>query len=171
MDTEITDFRVTVLSERAVKTLFKKCLAKDTTQAFEEARIFTKAFGYPDNQDPIIFDKQKLLENKMLIHFLFGQLKSFHNTEDPNLHFEDIIFTYLDKPWTTDKDVIFQFLHLGATPSVEAITPLLYPTHDSVKNKSLVPTRIPVDPEYDSWVIGYKKILEKKKSGQEPADD
>ena len=160
MNNDTTEFRVTVLSERSVKTLFSKCLPKETTKSFEEARLFKRVFGYPEDQDPIYFDKEKLLENKKTIHFLFGQLKSFHNVDDLVLQFEDIVFNYLGELWTTDKEVIFKFLHLGV--AAEAITPLCYPTHHALKNPSLLPTRIPEDPEFDSWIEGYKKFLEGK---------
>ena len=100
------------------------------------------------------------MENKKTIHFLFGQLKSSHNVDDLVLQFEDIVFNYLGELWTTDKEVIFKFLHLGV--AAEAITPLCYPTHHALKNPSLLPTRIPKDPEFDSWIEGYKKFLEGK---------
>lgn len=159
------------LKERSVKALFRKCSPTDESKKLEQALLFTRAFGYPKDEDPIIFDTDKLKENKDYIHFLFGQLKEFHNTEGDILKLEDTILRYDGKIWTTDKELIMKLLYLGVSPSVQAITPLKYPNHFAFKNKEIIPTLAPLDPNYTSWFINYQKILIKNVEGQEPADD
>lgn len=168
---DIKNFLGIELKERSAKALFKKCIPSEETKRVEEALLFTKAFGYPKDQDPIYFDTDKLIENKEYIRFLFGQLKEFHNPNGNILKLEDSVYRYDGNIWTTDKETIMKLLYLGVSPSIQVISPLKYPDHYAYKSTSLEPTLTPSDPNYYSWLKEYKKTLIKNLGGQEPADD
>ena len=155
------------LKERSVKALFRKCSPTEQSQHLETALLFTKVFGYHKDEEPIIFDTDKLIENKEYILYLFGQLREFHNNEEEILRLEDTALRYDGNLWTTDVEYIMKLLYLGVSPSVGAITPLKYPEHYAFKNPDILPTLFPLDPNFDSWIREYQKELIRKINAQE----
>ena len=74
---EAKNFLGIELKDRSVRVLFKKCIPSEGTHSVESALLFTRAFGYHKDQDPVFFDTDKLKENKEYILFLIGQLREF----------------------------------------------------------------------------------------------
>lgn len=168
---EAKNFLGIELKDRSVRVLFKKCIPSEGTHSVESALLFTRAFGYHKDQDPVFFDTDKLKENKEYILFLIGQLRESHNPESNILKIEDAVFRYDGTIWTNDKETMMKLLYLGVAPSIQAISPLKYPDHFAWKDMKLLSTLAPSDPNYYSWLKEYKRILISKLVGQESADD
>lgn len=66
-----------------------------------------------------------------------------------------------------------EFLHLGASSSIESITPFLAMDNCTSLNDNIKPTLSPKDPNFPAWWEKHKTEWEprKKTDGQEPFDD
>lgn len=72
------------LNEGNVEVIFNKCLATNDTPTENISRsiLFSRTLGYKQDDEFVFsFDKNKLLANKQIINYLFGQLKNFHNKD------------------------------------------------------------------------------------------
>lgn len=108
---EITNQRPTFtpleLSEGNIQAIFNRCLATDETNEYIESILQQTIHGYANDSNPILFDKQKLLENLKKIRYLYGQLKTAHNdtnTINTNADSKNNVMTdYSGKTWTKNK--------------------------------------------------------------------
>lgn len=82
-----------------VETIFNKCLATNDTPTENISRsiLFSRTLGYKQDDEFVFsFDKNKLLANKQIINYLFGQLKSFHS-KDEEMSIDEAFYNYLGK--------------------------------------------------------------------------
>ena len=145
------------LNEMNVQTIFNRCLAtKDAPEeSVSESILFSRTLGYnPSDEVLLCFDKQKLLENKLNIMYLYGQLKAVHQKLN-RLSIESAFYSYSGKAWTANKAYLLELLYLGCTDEVNLIPPF------SAKDNSapigrVNPTLSPKDPNFPAWWEAHK---------------
>ena len=162
------------LNEGNIQSIFNSCLAtKDSTECLKSI-LQQKDFGYEKDSNPILFDSKKLLENLKTIRYLYGQLFTTHkhsntiNTTPGNPHNSSI--NYKGEIWTDKKGILMQFFHLGVVS--DTIYPFTLKGNSGFKDIDIQPTLSPNDPNFPEWWETHKSEWEdRKKGGQEPADD
>ena len=166
------NFRPVELNERNVKALFKRCLADETNSS--QGTYFSQVLD-PEKcgktSEIIKFSKEMIDSYSQSIQYLFGQIKSFHDTRE-TFALQEGFLRYDDTFWTKDYDVLFKLYTLGLSSA--SITNFF--AHKdlitSAKSPECIPTLSPRDPNFQSWYAGYEsKVKTKTLSGQEPADD
>lgn len=98
----IKSFTPIDLNEENVQTIFKRCLASDSTDEKQSSALFRARYGFESTSTPISFDRKKILENKDAIKYLYGQLHAIHSG---NFIFapSDLVKKYSSLPWTNNK--------------------------------------------------------------------
>ncbi len=165
------------LNETVVQTLFNNCLSNSNTKNQSRTILFSVAYGYkPEDEILIAFDKDALEKNKKAIEYLYGQLKDVHNGNNVKsthaLSVEDFSTTYTGNSWTHDKGALLKFLYLGCTEETLLIKPFSKKLNGTDISSKIKPTLSPKDPNFPAWWEEHKSEWEdRKKGGQEPADD
>ena len=149
------------LNEANVQAIFHRCVAtEDTPKGKETAGIlFSRTTGFSGGDVKIIsFDREKLLENKKNIEYLFGQLKAVHdsNGNDVRLPLADLIKRYDGTRWTSDTDPLFKLGYLGVVPEISLVNPVLAKDRSTVVSGMVKPTLSPKDPAFPAWWEAHK---------------
>lgn len=144
------------LNEGNVQTIFHRCLATGDTPKEKETTgvLFSRATGFSGEDVKIIsFDREKLLENRKSIEYLFGQLKAVHtgNGNDVKLLLADITKRYDGTLWTGDTDPLFKLGYLGVVPEISLVNPVLAKDRSTVISGKAAPTLSPKDPAFPAW--------------------
>lgn len=98
----IKSFTPIELNEENVQTIFKRCLAGDSTVEKQSSALFRAQYGFENTSTPISFDRKKILDNKDTIKYLYGQLEAIHSS---NFVFapSDLVKKYSSLSWTNNK--------------------------------------------------------------------
>lgn len=96
------DFTPIDLNEENVQTIFKRCLATDSTEQKQSSVLFSALYGFEESSTSIYFDKQKLAENKEAIQYLYGQVETIHSNKY-SFAPSDLSKKYSSLPWTNNK--------------------------------------------------------------------
>ncbi len=163
------------LTEGNVQAIFNRCLATNDTPKENISRsvLFSRTLGYKTDDEIVFsFDKNNLLSNKQIIRYLYGQLKSSHSKSE-KMSIDEAFYNYLGKKWSNSKASMLELLYLGCTHETLFISPFNAETNSTLVASSLIsPTLSPKDPNFPAWWEQHKSEWEdKKKAGQEPADD
>ena len=146
------------LNEGNVQTIFNRCLAGDNTTEYIKSVLYQKEHGYAEDSNPILFDKEALLDNLKNIRYLYGQLITVHlktntiNTDEDNR--SCVMKNYQGKIWTTNKGTILRFFHLGVGSGT--IHPFSVEGYSGFKNVGITPTLSPKDPAFPAWWEAHK---------------
>ncbi len=163
------------LTEGNVQAIFNRCLASQNTENLAPATLFPVALGYESGSEKLIqFDEGLLLKNKLNIEYLFGQLQEAHVLHKKNdITIDDYNTTYTGEHWTSDKATLLKLLYLGVSSRTRFILPFSAKTNTSMLSAKIKPTLSPKDPNFPAWWEEHKAEWEeqRKKGGQEPADD
>ena len=164
------------LNESNVQEIFNNCLRKETTKNIAKSVLFSRIMGYPiENETVINFDENALLKNNLNIRYLYGQLKAIHTGENKSkrLSVNDLKENYRGSIWSQSKASLLELLYLGCNTALNLTFPFSKKNNDTtVISKDIVPTLSPKDPNFPAWWEEHKSEWEdKKKGGQEPADD
>ena len=92
-------YYVTELNEGIVQEIFNRCLATNDTPKENISRsiLFSSTLGYKQDDELFFsFDKNKLLANKQIINYFFGQLKSIHS-KDKEMSIDEAFYNYSEK--------------------------------------------------------------------------
>ena len=173
----INSFIPSDLCEDNVAELFNKCLANENTKTQTKAILFPMLYGYKLEDEILVrFDTDALEKNEKTINYLYGQLKEIHDGNNmPStkpLSIDVFTTTYTGDEWTKDKGTLLKFLYLGCNGCTMLIKPFLKDTDATSINSPIKPTLSPKDPNFPAWWEEHKAEWDdKKKGGQEPADD
>lgn len=150
---KIIGFKAIDLNEGNIQTIFNRCLANAETKEMATSFLFPVALGYKQGSEkPIHFDKDRLLNNKKNIEYLFGQLHRVHNPNGTyKMSIDDYNTTYDNRHWTTDKATLLKLLYLGVTPEILTISPFMADTSLSIIAPAVKPTLSPKDPNFQTW--------------------
>ncbi|MCD7753355.1 MAG: hypothetical protein LUH41_02255 [Clostridiales bacterium] len=159
---EMQGFEPIDLNEEDVRVIFEKCLADENTTEKKVANLFPQELGYSKEADEIVyFDRTKLKKNDKSIHFLYGQVASWHQknlitTITPKSSSQK----YTGEVWTRNNGIIMEFLFLGN--AIGLITPF----NKKYNNAAFVPTHptlSPNDPNFPEWWKEHKSEWEERK--------
>lgn len=154
------------LNEGNVETVFNRCLATNDTPTENISRgiLFSRTLGYKQDDELFFsFDKDKLLANKQIINYLFGQLKSVYN-RDEEMPMDEAYYNYLGRKWSSSKTYVLELLCLGCTRETLLITPFFAETNSTSITSSLTkPTLSPKDPSFPAWWEAHKGEWENRK--------
>ena len=145
---------VAELTEGNVQAIFNRCLATDHTPKEQVSRsiLFSRTLGYkPEDEIVFYFNKDKLLDNKKNIEYLFGQLKNAHEKNE-YMRVEDAFCQYQGRKWTDNRAHMLELLYLGCTMETVLISPFDAKTDaTSLGVERLKPTLSPKDPAFPAW--------------------
>ena len=132
--------------------------------------------GYsPEDELVVEFDNSILLENKLNIRYLYGQLNAVHASKNKlqKLSINDLKTNYTGTVWSQSKATLLELLYLGCTDTLNLCDPFSKKNIDTTMiSTSIVPTLSPKDSNFPEWWEKHKSEWEdRKKGGQEPADD
>lgn len=156
------DFVPLELSESNVQVIYNRCIttyfdSNETTKRI----LFSETFGYEKNAIPKAFHRNKLIQSKFIIRYLYGQLLDIHNNYNTvhRLSIQSATKIYTDKIWTTNPEVLMQFLYLGSASNI------LGPFESEKNNAALInstlkPTLSPNDPHFSDWWEQHKSEWE-----------
>lgn len=167
-------FKPIELTDSTVQSLFYKCISTTNSTDVSVATLFPTTLGYKSGSEKLIhFDTETLLKNKKNIEYLFGQLYRVHNPNETfNMSIDDYNTTYQNTHWTSDKATLLKLLYLGVSSKTHFITSFNAKTSTSAISPQVKPTLSPKDPNFPAWWEEHKAEWDdKKKGGQEPADD
>ncbi len=134
-----------------VRSIFDKCLPKPESREIVASTLFPTTLGYERGLEKLIhFDKEKLLENKKNIEYLFGQLLNVHKNIK-TMSLDDYNTTYQGEYWSADKSTLLKLLYLGAVPEILAIAPFNAKTNTSAISPRIQPTVSFKDPGFETW--------------------
>ena len=154
---------VAELNEGNVQAIFHRCLAADDTPKEQVSRsiLFSRTLGYkPEDEIVFYFDKDKLLDNKKNIEYLFGQLKNTHEKNE-YMHIENAFYQYQERKWTDNKARMLELLYLGCTMETVLISPFNAKTDaTSLGVERLKSTLSPKDPAFPAWWAAHKSEWE-----------
>lgn len=163
------------LNEGIVQEIFNRCLATNDTpkKNISRSMLFSRTFGYkPDDEFVFSFDKSKLLANKQIINYLFGQLKSIHN-KNKKMSIDEAFYNYSGKKWSNSKSSMLELLCLGCTIENPFIAPFNAENNSTSLASNLTkPTLSPKDPNFPAWWEEHKAEWEdRKKDNEEVVND
>ena len=145
------------LNEGNVQAIFNRCLATEETTEYVESILQQTIHGYDKDSNPILFDKQKLLENLKTIRYLYGQLATAHNDTNTINTEEDsknnVMTDYSGKVWTSSSGILKQFFHLGV--GTNTISPFNINGHSGFIH-GILPTLSPKGPAFPAWWEAHK---------------
>lgn len=144
------------LNETNVRTILKRCLVTDETKNTQGIILFHEVLGFSEDSEPVIFDKEKIKNNKQQIMYLYGQLNDTHQNVKhitPN----SASIKYNGEKWTKSSSIMMEFLHLGCV--VLAILPFRAKTMDAAL-KCEISTLSPQDPNFHDWWEQHKSEWE-----------
>jgi len=105
-----------------------------------------------------------IIEYSEYIDFMFGQIKSFHDRENPFMTFNNGFISYLNCYWTKDVDTILKLYALGIANN--SIFPFGMSRNGVIitrKESSVIPTFNTEDPKFPEWFENvYKKQYKPK---------
>lgn len=164
-----SDFKPLDLNYLAVTSLFKKCLATESSSECIPAQFQQIKQGYKEDSPLVLFDAKAFQENKQKIDFILGQLLDVHQGPNNIITINSLFKKYNGELWTTDGVTLIKLIHLAlANSSIDYFVP---PNNESTFLEIIEPTLSPKDPNFQSWYEQNKAKILKKKGGQEPADD
>ena len=156
-------FRPIDLNEDNVQAIFNRCLATEDTLKEKVSRsiLFSRTLGYtPEDEIVFYFDKDKLLDNRKSIEYLFGQLKNTHEKSE-NLRMQNASYNYQGRKWTDNKTHMLELLYLGCTMETLLISPFYAKSGStSLAVERLHPTLSPKDPKFPAWWEAHKSEWE-----------
>ena len=151
------------LNEGNVQAIFERCLATDDTPKEQVSRsiLFSRTLGYkPEDEIVFYFDKDKLLDNKKNIEYLFGQLKNTHEKNE-YMRMENASYQYQGRKWTDNKARMLELLYLGCTMETVLISPFNAKTDaTSLGVERLKSALSPKDPAFPAWWEQHKSEWE-----------
>lgn len=163
-------FKPLDLSKSVVNIIFNKSLTTTPDENSPVAVFHLQKLGYPEDSDPVFFDKQILDEHTKIIYYILGQLEKSHTMEQPILHPIDFFRKYTGENWTDDKVTVMKLIHLAlATGAISQFSAKSDAT--GIVLSRVFPTLSPKDPNFEQWYEQNKVKILRKKGGQEPADD
>lgn len=165
----MSNFEPKDLNFDTVKQIFQDCIPVGE-QSKNICAVYLQqiARGFPEDSEPIYFDKDKLMENAENIRYLLGQLYTVHKG-DTMLKIADILKKYNGYLWSKDKVASLFLLHLSI--GAEQFSPPSADQMSCVIFEKIEPTLSPKDPRFKDWIKTYTPKTLKKSGGQEPADD
>lgn len=105
-----------------------------------------------------------IVEYSEYIDYMFGQIKSFHDRENPFMTFNNGFISYLNCYWTKDVDTILKLYALGIANN--SIFPFGMARNGVIitrKDSSVIPTFNTEDPQFPKWFENvYKKQYKPK---------
>lgn len=108
-------FKKLELTPLNVYKLMKECKKNEMTQNVIKSTFFSKTCG---KKAPILeFDKEKILENKDSIRYMFGQLHAVHAKKATMIPSYGLL-NYKEENWTDDNMALFSLYYLGTAASV-----------------------------------------------------
>ena len=151
------------LNEANVQAIFHRCLAADHTQKEQVSRsiLFSRTLGYkPEDEIVFYFNKDKLLDNKKNIEYLFGQLKNTHEKNE-YMRMENAFYQYQERKWTDNKARMLELLYLSCIMETVLISPFNAKTDaTSLGVERLKSTLSPKDPAFPAWWAAHKSEWE-----------
>ncbi len=148
------------LNTENVRDIFSKCMQQHSDpedEAFANT-IFQKEDGF-EHENTVIFNKKRLDECEDAVTYMFGQLHSVH-TFEVALPLPHVPFTYTGQPWTQEKAVVFEFMHLiQAEKLILPFSNLFNPIQARV-NANVEPTVSPNEDFFEEWFKIYRKKTE-----------
>lgn len=156
-------FQPLELNEGNVQAIFNRCLEEGTPKKdVANSILFSRTLGYHPNDEVLIqFDKEKILANKKIIEYMYGQLQCAHQKLG-ELGLEEAYWNYQGKKWTNSRLHLLEFLHLGCTDyEVSLISPFIAESN-SAHLDDLKPTLSPKDPAFPAWWEAHKGEWEDK---------
>ena len=145
------NFKPLDLNKGSVAHVFNNCLYTAESKNHTAAIFHTVSLGYPEDSDPVFFDKDAIDANRDLINFLLGQLNDAHRGPLVESTVQTLFMKYTGEPWTKDGITLLKLIHLAlanrsmAAFSAEKDRTLLLPV--VAKN----PTLSPKDPNFPEW--------------------
>ena len=105
-----------------------------------------------------------IIEYSEYIDFMFGQIKSFHDRENPFMTFNNGFIDYMNGYWTKDVDTILKLYALGIMNN--SISPFVMSRNGVIitkKDSYVIPTFNTEDPKFPEWFENvYKKQYKPK---------
>ena len=145
------NFKPLDLNKGSVAHVFNKCLYTAESKNHTAAIFHLASQGYPEDSDPVFFDKDAIDANRDLINFLLGQLNDAHKGPLTESTVQTLFMKYTGEPWTKDGVTLLKLIHLAfANLSMAPFSA----DRDRTFLLSVVaknPTLSPKDPNFPEW--------------------
>ena len=140
------------LNEGNVQAIFDRCLAKEGSKADDTtaSSLYFSSLGWDKEDDGLLFDKERIRQNRKAIEYLYGQLKPIHERQSI-LTLVDMVKTYQGATWASDRSYLMQLLYLGSSDELTILNPLVAKWNGTNLNTPIKPTLSPKDPVFPAW--------------------